>query len=276
MAIQSTRAALERDWEWLPDDTEESVVGIQIHQDNLYSLAITLRDLFDERGQHWGAGSNLALLGLTRRDGTAYEPMPDVLIHPRPVTYEMASIDVRREGLPWLVIEVASRSTVRQDVGEKAATYARHGIPEYIVFDPYGDLLGTQRGIPSGTQLWARRLPRDAHGQPIAGVYEPWEAEADGRWHCLTSPGLSFAPQGLWLEVWDAQGQPVPRVSEERHRRRIAEQQAEMERQQRLDAERLQAEAEQQAEAERRQRAEAEQRVADLEALVRRLRGEDN
>ncbi len=268
MAMQSTRAVPERDWEWLPDNTEESVVGIQIHQDNLYSLAATLRHLFEDLGQPWGAGSNLALLGLTRRDGSAYEPMPDVLIHPRPVTFEMSAIDVRREGPPWLVIEVASRSTVRQDVGEKAATYARHGIPEYLVFDPFGDLLGTQRGIRMGAQLWARRLPRDGQGRFVAGVYEPWEPEADGRWHCLTPPGLSFAPGGLWLEVWDAQGQPVPRISEERRLRRIAEKR-------RAEAERLQDEAQRQAGAERRQRLEAERRLAELEEQLRRLRGED-
>jgi len=267
MAMQSTRAVPERDWEWLPDDTEESVVGVRIHQDNMNSLAATLRELFDEVGQPWGVGTNLALLGLTRRDGTSYEPMPDVLIHPRPVTWEMSSIDVRQEGLPWLVIEVASRSTVRQDVGEKAATYARHGIPEYVVFDPFGDLLGAQRGIPAGTQIWARRLPRDAHERPVPGVYEPWEAETDGRWHCMTPPGLSFAPQGLWLGVWDAQGQPVERISEERRLRRIAERRL-------AEAERLKTEAERQAEAERQQRLEAERRLAELEAQLRRLRGE--
>ncbi len=248
MAMQSIRAIPERGWEWLPDDTEESVVGVRIHQDNINSLAATLRDLFEELGQPWGVGTNITLLGLTRPDGTAYEPMPDVLIHPRPVTYEMSAIDVQQAGLPWLVIEVASRSTVRRDVGEKAATYARHGIPEYLVFDPFGDLLGTQRGIAAGTQLWARRLPRDGQGQPVAGAYEPWEPEADGRWHCLTPPGLSFAPRGLWLEVWDAQGQPVPRISEERRLRR---------------------------EAERRQ-ADAERRVAELEALLQRLQGDVN
>ncbi|HZS86601.1 MAG TPA: Uma2 family endonuclease [Chloroflexota bacterium] len=248
MAMQSIRAIPERGWEWLPDDTEESVVGVRIHQDNINSLAATLRDLFEELGQPWGVGTNITLLGLTRPDGTAYEPMPDVLIHPRPVTYEMSAIDVQQAGLPWLVIEVASRSTVRRDVGEKAATYARHGIPEYLVFDPFGDLLGTQRGIAAGTQLWARRLPRDGQGQPVAGAYGPWEPEADGRWHCLTPPGLSFAPRGLWLEVWDAQGQPVPRISEERRLRR---------------------------EAERRQ-ADAERRVAELEALLQRLQGDVN
>src|SRR5579883_1033183 len=268
MAMQSIRAIPERGWEWLPDDTEESVVGIQIHQDNLYSLAATLRHFFDELGQPWGVGTNITLLGLTRRDGTAYEPMPDVLIHPRPVTYEMSAIDVQQAGLPWLVIEVASRSTVRRDVGEKAATYARHGIPEYLVFDPFGDLLGTQRGIAAGTQLWARRLPRDGQGQPVAGAYEPREPEADGRWHCTTPPGLSFAPRGLWLEVWDAQGQPVPRISEERRLRRIAEKR-------RAEAERLQDEAQRQAGAERRQRLEAERRLAELEEQLRRLRGED-
>jgi Uma2 family endonuclease len=275
MAKRTARDVTERDWEWLADDTEESVVGVRIHQDNIASLAATLREFFDERGRSWGVGTNLSLLGLTRRDGTAYEPMPDVLIHPRPVTLEMASIDVQQAGLPWLVIEVASRSTVRRDVGEKAATYARHGIPEYLVFDPFGDLLGTQRGIATGTQFWARRLPRDAQGQPVPGEYEPWEPEADGRWHCLTPPGLSFAPQGLWLGVWDAQGQPVARISEERRRRRIAER-LQVEAEQRLaEAERLQDEAQRQAEAELQQRLEAERRLAELAAQLRQLRGED-
>ena len=45
---------------------------------------------------------------------------------------------------PDFVLEIASRSTGRQDVAEKRAAYASLGIPEYWRFDETGEFHGTR------------------------------------------------------------------------------------------------------------------------------------
>jgi Uma2 family endonuclease len=47
--------------------------------------------------------------------------------------------DIRVEGTPDLVIEVASPGTVRYDLGRKLSAYARAGVPEYWFVDPYAE-----------------------------------------------------------------------------------------------------------------------------------------
>jgi hypothetical protein len=70
--------------------------------------------------------------------------------------------------------------------------------PEYLVFDPIGDF------IPD--QVLARRLGPD-------GPYESWLPDpATGRWH--SALGVSFAPQGLLLRVYDPDGSLIPTMDE--------------------------------------------------------------
>ena len=86
------------------------------------------------------------------------------------------AIRQRKLYLPWeagkppdWVLEVASVSTGREDVGRKREIYARIGVPEYWRFDPQDGAYHGQRSWP-GTGWWP-------------GGYEPIE--------------LTTAPDGL-------------------------------------------------------------------------------
>ena len=226
--------------DWLPDDTEESVVGTQRHQKAISLLADMLEALRDAEGAAWDVVRNMGFTGFTRRDGTAYAPMPDVCLHPRRLPLDVTAVSLAEYGPPWLVIEVASPSTVAADLGEKAATYARGGVAEYLVFDGGAALL------PAG-QVWACRLDPAA-----GGTLQPWWPAPDGRWH--SALGLALAPDGPLLLAYDRHGAPLLTGRE-------ANQQRLEEHRRRLDAE--------------RQRLDAEARAAALEAELRRLRGTD-
>jgi hypothetical protein len=75
--------------------------------------------------------------------------------------------------------------------------YERIGVSEYLVFDPIGQIL------PQQVRAWRRG----------ALGYEPWEPGRDGRWHSVAL-GVSFAPQGLWLRLYDQEGQLVSTIRE--------------------------------------------------------------
>ncbi len=253
MAAGSERTAT-ADVVWLPDDTEESVVGTSLHQQAIGALFATLEQVRVEQGETWGVGNQMRVEGFTRRDGTLYTPMPDILVHPHPIAPDVPTITLAIDGTPWLIIEVASRSTVAADVGEKGATYARRGVREYLVFDPTAQLLDRR-----GTQVRAWRLQGTG--------FTPWQPAADGRWHS-TSIGVSFQPQGVLLGIYDRHGVFMPPYSQERRRRLAAERRAADIEQHAADVERRAADVERRA-------GDAQRRIAELEAELRRLRGED-
>ncbi len=85
---------------------------------------------------------------------------------------EATAIRPRKIYLPWevgkppdWVIEIASSSTGREDVGRKRVIYARIGVPEYWRFDPTG-------GEYHGIELAGERLVGDEY-QPIELTTEP-------------------------------------------------------------------------------------------------------
>ena len=150
---------------------------------------------------------------------------------------------------PDLVLEVASRSTGRRDYAEKPEGYAALGVGEYWRFDPSG---GEYHDAPLAGDLLVGREYR-----PLEVVAEP-----DGRhWGYSAALGLE-----LW---WDngeirfrdpASGRFLPTITET------------------VEARWAEAEARQAAEAARdfaEERAQAaERRAAEMEAELRRLRGE--
>lgn len=218
---------------WLPDDTEESILGTGLHLEAISILRDGLWALGPERGAPWGVGSQISLLGMVKNDGTAYDPMPDVFVHPRPVDPAWSSLSLLDDGPPLLVIEVASPSTVARDVGDKADAYFRAGVREYLVFDTTGDLLG-------GSQVWARRAG--------PGGIVPWHADGRG-WWWSEAVGVYLAPEGVRLRVRDRDGALVLLSSEARRAQLLAGQ------------ERLALEQRLAAEAEARARLEAELRL---------------
>ena len=152
---------------------------------------------------------------------------------------------------PDFVLEVASKSTWREDLGPKREVYARLGVKEYWMYDPTGEYFAPV--------LQGLRLAGSAYVRQLA-VTSP-----DGAL-TLTSEtlGLELRAQGGEMRFRDpATGHMLLSQSEEHAARRAAETRAEAVAEREVAAIRA---AEIRAEA-------AEARVAELEALLRERRG---
>lgn len=243
--------------DWLPADTEESILGTEWHQEAIGALADLLREAARRRGAVWGVCEQVGLRGLRYVSGRPYDPRPDVLVLSRPLpSGNDSSIHLDDCGAPLFIAEVASDSTVGHDIGEKRHAYAAAGVAEYVVFDPGGDLLSTP--------LLAWRL--------AGGVYAPSRPEADGWWQSRAlDVALRAAPPYLLLR--DRDGQEIELSHEVRLRARAQEEQLRAA-QARLDLseEQRRAAEEQRRAAEERADEEA-RRVGALEEELRRLRG---
>ena len=151
--------------------------------------------------------------------------------------------------VPDLILEIGSKSTATADLGSKRNLYAELGVGEYWRYDATG-------GEFYGEPLVGERL--------LDGEYSRVELrhESDGR--------ILSHSEALNLDLWWVDGElrfwdPVAdrwllSQEEERDGRLVAETRAET--------------AETRAEEERTARVTAESRVAELEAELRRLRGE--
>lgn len=186
----------------LPDDTEESIVGTEWHQEAISALTDMLREAGRRQSAAWAVCNQIALTGLHHSDGHPYDPRPDVMVlaHPLP-SGAISSVALADVGAPLFIAEVASRSTVGDDVGEKRSAYEAIGVQEYVVFDPDGALLSTP--------LLAWRLAGTA--------FVPWYAEADGSWRSAVLD-VSLLPMQPILGVRDHTGREVdsPRRAWER------------------------------------------------------------
>jgi hypothetical protein len=225
-----------------PDDTEESLIGSAGHQSAISTLYSGLHLCAHWRALPWFVATKLALLILQSGRDLPRRIAPDIMLYPDLVLpYDPGAIAVTMYGPPALVIEVASPATaIDNDISllasdAKPQLYARIGVDEYLVFDPTGALLGAP--------IWARR--RGPTG------FERWEPEADGRWH--SALGISFAPHGMLLRVYDHDGNLVP-IS--------------------LEFDEMIVEQNRQLAEQARQNAEKDRRLAELDAELRRLRGE--
>lgn len=195
---------------WLHDDTEEDLVGTDWHQRAIRTLSESLEDLAFERQLPWHVGDQLTLVA-SLPDGTVWRPSPDITLHPHAGPAKRADMSTSVDGVPALIIEVASPSTWEYDVETrhgKAWGYMQLGVPNYLVFDPQGALWGQQcRG-------WQR------HGARV----REWRRGAHGRYHARGLE-LAFAPEGDLLRVFDAQGRPVAFTHESRQQARTQAQQ---------------------------------------------------
>lgn len=205
------------EFDWLPDDTEESVLGTSAHQDAITAAYTSLMLCGPRRGLPWFVGNQIKIV-IPRRSGELpYRPYPDLLVHATAGNFSRSSLSLAKDGPPALVIEFASPATaVESDINllspiGKPGIYEAIGVKEYIVFDSEGEIIKER--------MWARRAGPNG--------YEPWEAEADGRWHSAAL-GIAFAPRGLLLRVYDQDGVLVPITEEladlaDEHRRQLAE-----------------------------------------------------
>jgi len=197
--------------DWLPDDTEESVLGSEWHQEAIHILADMLRDVALKRGVSWGIYEQVELRGVRRQNGRPYPLRPDVFVIGRQLdpTHDIRAVGLADVGAPLFVAEVSSRSTVRNDIDGKAEVYGRIGVPEYLVFDPTKDILGMH--------IRAWRL--DPHRQ---GRYQPWVADEDGYWRSDIL-GVSLRPQPHYVSMRDVDGEDIGLPVENGERARAAE-----------------------------------------------------
>ncbi len=225
----------------LPDDTEETLVGSSNHQGAIVAAYGGLQICAQRRGLPWFVGNQLTLLIHQEGRERPRRIAPDLMVYPTLGITEPITLAVSLHGPPTLAIEIASPSTAMDnDVNlfgpaAKPRLYASIGVEEYLVFDPTGAMLDAP--------IWAQHRGPDG--------FTPWLADADGRWH--STLGVSFAPQGSLLRVYDHEGRLVP-LSTEFDAMLTAREREAAARDQRLAAQ--------------------DQRLAELEAELRCLRGE--
>jgi Uma2 family endonuclease len=181
----------------LPDDTEESILGTELHQHVIREL---ITNLEFAKGPAWGVGGQTCIEGFHRSDGTTVPLYPDVFVYPRPLDQTRSTHDLTVDGPPVLIVEIASPTTARGDLDDrhgKPYSYALAGVQEYLVYDPLGEVL------PRRIQAWRQG----------ASGYDPWTARPDGRWHSRALD-LSFAVTYPYLRVYAADGTPIPFAAE--------------------------------------------------------------
>ena len=192
------------DYGWLHDDREEQLVGADWHQNAIRALSTSLKTLAEEHGWPWHVGDQLTVIS-EKPDGREWRAGPDISIHTELGSDDRQEIDVREDGPPALVIEVASASTWKYDVSLESTRRGKRQagkafgylflvrIREYLVFDPRGEFLSGQ----------IRALRR------VGDVVEEWTPDAGGG-YVSEVLGVSFRCDDALLRVLDRDGRPVP------------------------------------------------------------------
>jgi Uma2 family endonuclease len=206
--------------------------GDKILQGNPHVLVVT--SLYERLQRYFRPEADTLVLSDMKHylgPGESYAPAPDISIVrglPRPDP-TITNFDVREQGVfPCLVIEVVSpaKAEIREtDEVDKAALYARVGIPEYfMVHLPRGSALRPLRltGLRRGADGRYRAVPPDAQGRIVS-----------------EATGLSFAvsPAQDDIDIFvAATGERLLTPVEEEERRRAAEERAEQEAKARQEA----------------------------------------
>jgi hypothetical protein len=248
---------------WPPDDTEESVLGTNLHQEAIGALKMGLNQvaaaLAGPDGEWpWRAYMQTTITGWRHPDGTAYTTLPDVYVYRQALDLGRPSLSLEADGPPLLVVEVLSPTTYRADLDlerGKGYSYARGGVREYLTLDPSGE--------------FASYRPREGRAWRLAGgVYRPWRPDRHGRWRS-EQLGVAIGLEGAQVAVYDIDDRRQLREGEVH--RELARRD---ERLARRDAELAREASRREAERAARERAEAE--LVHLRAELERLRREQD
>ncbi len=196
----------------LPDDTEESIVGTEWHQEANSALAAALASIAARRGASWAVCEEVGLSGLFHFDGRPYTPRPDVFVLATPIDNSLAEVALSGVGAPLLVVEVGSGSTLTNDLEDKRTAYEGAGVREYLVFDPVGET------VTGGLRGWRRGAGGRFEEQPLV----------DGAWRSRVLEVL-FTVDGPFLRVHDRDGLLLPLAREAPLRALRAEEQVRQE-----------------------------------------------
>ena len=184
---------------------------------------------------------------------------PDVLLAFGVGAHSRSAYFVWQEGKPpdW-VLEVASPSTVSNDLEVKPLAYASMGVPEYWLFDPKGDVLPRRQPRLLVDGRYEALEPRLEHGQRVVrSVALGLDLRAEGELIRFRDPATSKDVRH--------HGESESAAERETVRRKAAEADATRERS-RANQERARANRE------AADRKAAQLRVAELEAALQRLR----
>jgi hypothetical protein len=253
---------------WPPDDTEESVLGTNLHQWTIGTLKAGLNEaasaLALPGGEWpWHALMQATITGWRHPDDRRYTTLPDVYVYRQAIDLRRPSLSLERDGPPLLIVEVLSPTTYKADLDlerGKGYSYARGGVREYLTLDTTGEFADYR---PEQGRSW--RLE--------GGVYRPWRPDGPGRWRS-EQLGVVIALEGALVAVYGPDGRRQLRegeISPELHRRdqELARQRVELARREADLASEI---ARREAERVARERADAE--LARLRAEVERLRRE--
>ena len=185
---------------WPPDDTEESVLGTNLHQTTITDTRARVpgtgaNEAASQEERPWQAGSQTNVAGFARPDGRPYTTLPDVFVCRDPFDLQRATLSLAEDGPPALIVEVLSDDTWKADLDlerGKPFSYRRGGVAEYLALDPLQQFTG-----------------RDGRGwRLVGGAYVPWEQGAGGRW--ASRLGFSVGWEGARAVVYDARGRLMP------------------------------------------------------------------
>lgn len=112
---------------------------------------------------------------------------PDILFVGQARTHIIAEREVLEA--PDLVIEILSSSSAENDRGPKRENYARAGVRELWLIDPYG---------PAGTQFFQRQTDELVEVAPVNGAI-----------HSMALPGFRLDTNWLWPEAGGQLPNPV-------------------------------------------------------------------
>ncbi len=138
MAIEILDRSPWRVTTYVPDEKEtQTLGGNQTHASVGMDLFQTLRTYAARIGVLWLVRLETELI-YPRANGKTGTFYPDILVAPDlRIDNEQPYVVSEPAGRPpALVVEIASKKTVRRDVGPKRQAYAELGVAEYITFDP--------------------------------------------------------------------------------------------------------------------------------------------
>ena len=122
-----------------PESDGEPMAETDIHRKIMIALIEALADYFREAADVYVSGN--LLLYYEEGNPTA-SVAPDVFVVKGVPKHDRRIYKLWEEGkAPDVVIEVTSRKTRLQDLGEKRALYAMLGVKEYFLYDPLGEYL---------------------------------------------------------------------------------------------------------------------------------------
>ncbi|MBI4672031.1 MAG: Uma2 family endonuclease [Chloroflexi bacterium] len=178
-----------------PESDGKPMAESELHMLQLLALVFVLRTYF-EHAQDVYVGGNMMMYYV---EGDPTEVVaPDVFVVKGVPKHVRRIYRIWEEGKgPDAVIELSSRSTRRQDLGDKRVLYEELGVQEFYIFDPLGEyltpplrahrLVNGVYEVTNGTKLYSEVLGLElrVEGNTLR-LFDPKRGE-----YLLTPPELS-------------------------------------------------------------------------------------